>query len=250
MNEEFMFPYNGIDYTFCKAGKNDIPAIAKLYRQIAVTKDNYRDRFCEESKDSFARHGGMFYIQTEETLPEAMEEAPFYLLKEGDEVISSLWAADSDPDFSDFTMDMIDKLEPQRQVQLQNDLEENKVVYSREFIVSNYARLPKTSLVMLFLLYRKMLQSGKSCSLVAIYRLIAWSDEQEKLHEINIFNERSYSMSIFCGGERIGQLPEIKKIVPPYQVVIRPQIIIFNFELVVKKLGDYLGGYGFSFVNQ
>ena len=65
--KEAVFCGNGQNICLRPMEEKDIPQVARLYRQIAVTEKNYTDKLSENSPSSFSKTGGMFLIQDEES---------------------------------------------------------------------------------------------------------------------------------------------------------------------------------------
>ena len=239
--KEAIFCGNGQNICLRPMEEKDIPQVARLYRQIAVTEKNYTDKLSENSPSSFSKTGGMFLIQDEESLPYLLETNTVLLAcGEGDKLLGLLVYASCGEE-----LELVELLsgtaEVQRVLQQKRD---GFLAYGGEVIVS-----PDNDASFLFLsLFCVMLESlwnnGLKGVCGEVYRVVQYTDRRGS-HEADLLNRRSLASLKRIGAKQIGTLPVREIALKGLEVTVEPLVLYFDLAETVPVLRDFLNEKGF-----
>lgn len=219
------------------AGRDDIPEIAEMYREIAITRENYKSRFDANGDGSFEKIGGMYLVHTEETLHKLFDEGRSFIAaaRYGGRIAATFWCCEHDGGFLGFGPPA-DTSENENYFQrLSAALENGTVYYPRELIVRNGNIFPKLAQMMFYTIFLYLADNGYTHSLGEIYQLHDYSDN-EGCHTVNMLNEKSYSMTMQTGCRNIGAAPLRNIVLDGFSVNISPQRLCFDYSEVLGTL--------------
>lgn len=218
-----------------RAGRRDAAAIAELYRSIAVTEKNMKEKFDPGSEHSFARTGGMFEIIDRQRL-ECELEAPdsfFAVFEESEgEPLACFWFSEKNPEL-EFLADR-----------------KGETVYPREVIVSPKARGRHLGKLIYYTIFEAMEQNGYRESICDVYQALGYQDA-DGWHETNMLNEPSYGNLLALGARPVTQLWPRKVRAGTRTVLVRSWVVrCIHAEVLsgcgafLKKNGIYLSDHG------
>ena len=212
--------YQGGERIRCrKASIPDVPAIAALYREIAVTEENCREKFNKESSSSFEKTGGMFLVMQEEEISMEMKnQDSFWAVLEDYEGIGGVFWYSARNDL----------LRNEEEILLPEDFDRRKLVYPREVIVSSRWKGRKAAQLFYATILKEMMGQGYEYSLCDVYRVTAFqipdSDRIGEVIKTSLLNYPSYMSLLGIGAYPLGagQVKEIS--LPGYRVWIEPRL--------------------------
>ena len=213
------------------AERSDIPELAEMYGEIAITKENYVNKFNFSSPDGFGKTGGMFVVHTEKTLEAVFDEGKSFIAaaRHNGRILAAFWCSEYDPHFSGYIppnkLDGIDGTYLQR---LREALEDDRIYFLRELIVREENSFSKLSLMMFYTIIEYLGSCGATHSLGEIYRLCGYYDEGG-FHPLDMLNAKSYSMTMQTGCRFLGENSRIHVEADGYTAVIVPRMLCFDY---------------------
>lgn len=232
--------YDGGHATFEVATEADAPQLAQIYKNIAVTTHNYKEKFDEKSPQSFSKTGGMFTTHTQSSILTAMSSSWFAVLRAQNKIQASFWVSLQDPDFAGFVPCEAEfSGRNEEYSSLCEAIQAGRVFCPLELIVPVDSCIPKASLLLFHTIFAAAARMGYTHSLGVVYQLHGYSDEHGK-HSLSMCNKRSFTATSATGGFTIGTLPVREKILDGYSVLIEPHVFCFPYASVVPTLGEYL----------
>jgi len=237
--------YKGSRFLFSRAALSDAGRIARMYQDIAVNAENYKTRLNPASDKSFARVGGMFEIHTMQSIEaEIISGRTFFaVLKDaGGEIVSSFWFSPENKRFEGFSRHSGCECQDCAYI---SALREGNAVYPMELIVSAANRLPGAAHAMFYTIFYIMRQNGYTHSLCDVYCVRGYKDGEKEV-ELNMVNERSFSMVERTGGNYIGTSSDFEVHIQPIIVRISRKIFCFNYEKILPLLARKLNDIGMN----
>ena len=205
---------------------DDAERVAALYLQIAVTKDNYRERL-SEGENSFQRRGGMFLINDAERMRAILaDDAERELVGEyAGELCGMLW-------YGAWENELVDALTlfPAHAASgevLQRRIKEGTIAYAKEII----SQKPAPGNIMALSLFRTMLRDlsarGYQSTCGEVFRVDGYDDASGS-HRQELLNTASYNMLKKTGGCHIGTAKPKQRVMKDFTVHISPQIFLWD----------------------
>lgn len=229
--------YNGITASFGLARESDAEQLAQLYREIAVTRENYRTKLNPASPNSFAAEGGMFQIHSAGSIRRAMDSSFFAVLRIGGRITSSFWVSFTDPDFAAYSPDF-STFEGSAACysSLCGALAQGGAAYLRELIVLPGMRaIPGAARLMYYTVCRALCQAGYTHSLGVVYRVVEYRDAQGA-HAVCLCNCRSCRVITSAAAIRLGTLQSKTLTLDGFSVQVEPVAFCFDSSRVLPKL--------------
>lgn len=224
-----------------KAVIQDVPAIAALYREIAVTKENCREKFDKESASSFEKTGGMFLIMQEKEISTEMKNPDSFwaVLEDCQGIGGVFWYSAS----NDLIREEVSSLLPK-------DFNRSKLVYPREIIVSSRWQGRKAGQIFYATILKAMMRQGYNYSFCDVYRVTAFQipgfGKEGEAVKTSLLNKPSYMALLGIGAYPLGagQMKEIS--LPGYRVWIEPQLFWIEHARVQLICNSTFRKYGIA----
>lgn len=201
---------------FGKAQKKDIPQLAAMYREIAVTKYNYYDKLKLESPHSFARQGGMFLLMDEGDIERELDNPhTFWAVFRNEEgkAIGSFWFSDGNELLPSWCIPGADA---------------GQTAFPREVITLPEYRGRGLGRLLYATVFSAMLTAGYTHSICDVYKVVAYRAEGERKKELSLFNYPSCKTILGLGGRYLGEGGEKAITLPGLEVWIIPRIFEIN----------------------
>lgn len=239
--------YSSTHISFDEATRNDIPEIAELYRKIAITKQNYNEKFDMKSPNSFSRTGGMYIIHTEETLNEIFDEGKSFIAvaRENGKIVGSFWVCEYDPHFVDFLPTESMFKDKKDYDSLLVAIRNKSIIYPRELIIDKDCTARKVSLLLFYTIFKCMHKRGYTHSLGEVYRLHSVIRDDKEI-VLNMLNDRSFNMTSSTGGFYLGTSPLFNAECDGFTAVIEAQIFDFDYDFMLPKLSRLFSDEGIN----
>lgn len=201
----------GRHFYYKKATEWDIKEIADLYQEIAVTADNYREKFNPKSMASFGKTGGMFVIMKVAEIRSTMEDSHCFwavIRDETGELAGCFWFADYNKDLEYMSAHV-----------------NGTVVYPREVIVSVKYKGYRICRFLYYSIFKAMQSAGYEYSICDVYETTAYLKEGHYC-EARLLNRPSYVNLLLIGGRYGGTTSEKKIILPDLCVWIQTHVFL------------------------
>ena len=226
-----LFPEYSLEIGVAK--EQDIPRLAEIYRNVAVTDQNYTIRLNPMHPDNFSQVGGMFSPLDETEIANIMRSNEGFFVKICylNHIIGLLWVSLSDPDFENYLPNSYDQ---QQNAAIQRAIDSGKVLYFRDIIIDHTSSLQKMPVLLLYGICDWARQNGFTHSLCVVYKVQSYNDGHN--HVVELFNKRSFRVILSSGGIDMGELP--KKVVysKSFSAVIYPEVGSFEHENVCSTI--------------
>ncbi len=225
------FVYNGEEYSYSAAGPEDAEELSHIYATVAITKRNYKEKLNPGHND-FSKTGGMFLIHDKNSILDEIStgRSLFGILQNPEgRITAMLWVSTDDPAFRDYRTDY-----------------RGTLLYAREIIVIQ-EKLPCAAALMFYSMFTAMKDLGYTHSIGEVYKALTYSDMDGE-HESNLLNERSMG-SIHKTGAVLLERNSIRKLAIkniPIEVLIEPQIVLFEYTKVLPVLERKLTAAGIT----
>lgn len=212
---------------FCyrRGQKEDIKALADLYRGCAIHRGNYKEKLKKESETSFEKTGGMYLILGEEEIQREIHDpgSLWAVMQKDGEIVGSFWISEENP--------LLEGVQIREYV-----FGEGLLVYPREIIVSPLHFGEMLGQFLFATVFRALKKKGFQYSLCDVYRTVAYA-EGEIWHETDLLNKPSYSNMLALGGSYQGAGAVREITLEGLRVMIEPQVFLFTHKKSLKLTG-------------
>lgn len=229
----------GIVYEICPIKADDVSAVAELYRSVAITDCNYRERFEQGGSAAFDKIGGMFLILQEEALFRIVHDPKeLFLVARGEDgsIAGCIWYSFNHQNFRIVSQvkwngnsDLTDCFRQWRDT--------DTLVYGREIIVR-----PGTGHLALYLfevIQKYLYCCGYRVSFGEVYRLRNYTDFNGTT-KLDMLNQPSYHTLCHTGGIEAGIIPKRWHTIGKYSICLDAIFFYWQFENSLPVLQDYL----------